>query len=205
MLIYFTAMKVILLDFFEKLTRGFHDAASETRHLEGAMALVKLRGEEQFSNPLRLRMFLKLSLLILQNCLQRNIAPPEDFVLLREKSRRFMDEKDPRWRWGELCLGIGRLRGDLKMGRVVGVKERLEGMEREYNEVGVIMCKLDGKEITLVDEPVNSGIVRLRTSLLVVRGYLDEILREFEERMARRDLDSCLDTQAQAIPDFSKS
>ena len=171
------------------------------------MALVKLRGEEQFSNPVRLRMFLKLSLLILQNCLQRNIPPCEDFMALREKSRKFMDEKDPRWRWGELMANIALLREDMKVGDE-GVLERLREMEREWREVGRIMCDLDGEGVILAsvddDEPVHCGSIRLRTGLRVVRGYLDEILHDCEGRMVARERDSCLDTQAQAMLDFAK-
>jgi hypothetical protein len=191
---------VLLLDLFEKLTRGIQDSASETRHLEGAMALVQLRSEEQFSSPVRLRMFLKLTLLILQNCLQRKIPPSPDFLVLREKSRLYVvNERDPRWRWGELLAGIVRLREDMREG--VGdmeVLERVREMEKEWAEVGGIMCCLDGVGVKLMDanEEVHCGSIRLRSSLRLVRGFLNDILQECEGKMADSD------TKAQAIPEI---
>lgn len=196
--------KVLLLDLFEKLTRGIQDSASETRHLEGAMALVQLRSEEQFSSPIRLRMFLKLTLLILQNCLQRKIPPPPEFMALREKSRLYVvNERDPRWRWGELLAGIVRLREDMSTG--VGkteVLERVREMEREWAEVGGIMCCLDGVgKVVLLDgeDDWNCGRIRLRSSLRLVRGFLDEILMECG---GMEDKDGDLDTKAQTTPEF---
>jgi hypothetical protein len=192
---------VLLFDLFEKLTRGIQDSASETRHLEGAMALVQLRSEEQFSSPIRFRMFLKLTLLILQNCLQRKISPSPDFIALREKSRLYVvNERDPRWRWGELLAGIVKLREDMRRGlENMEVLDRVTEMEREWAEVGGIMCYLDGMEVKLMDanEEVHCGSIRLRSSLRLVRGFLDEILQECEGGMV--DKDSNLDTKAQAI------
>jgi hypothetical protein len=169
------------------------------------MALVQLRSEEQFSSPIRLRMFLKLTMLIMQSYLQRKIPPPPDFMALRDKSRMYVvNASDPKWRWEELLAGIVRLRGDMRKG--VGkmeVLERVREMEREWAEVGGIMCCLDGvKKAALLDgdEDWNYGRISLRNSLRLVRGFLDEILQECKGRMA--DKDTNLDTKAQAIPEI---
>jgi hypothetical protein len=149
-------------------------------------------------------MFLKLTLLILQNCMQRKISPSPDFMALREKSRLYVvNEKDPRWRWGELLAGIVRLREDMSRGVGKGeVLERVREMEREWAEVGGIMCCLDGMGVKLMDanEEVHCGSIRLRSSLRLVRGFLDEILQECEGRMADKDAD--LDMKAQAITEI---
>ena len=114
-----------------------------------------------------------------------------------------VNEKDPRWRWGELLAGIVRLREDMSRGVGKGeVLERVREMEREWAEVGGIMCCLDGMGVKLMDanEEVHCGSIRLRSSLRLVRGFLDEILQECEGRMADKDAD--LDMKAQAITEI---
>ena len=121
-------------------------------------------------------------------------------MALREKSRLYVvNERDPRWRWGELLAGIVRLREDMSRGlENMEVLDRVMEMEKEWAEVGGIMCCLDGMEVKLMDvnEEVHCGSIRLRSSLRLVRGSLDEILQECEGKMAN------LDTKAQAIPEI---
>jgi hypothetical protein len=152
-------------------------------------------------------MFLKLTMLIMQNCLQRKIPPPKDFMALRDKSRMYVvNTSDPKWRWEGLLAGIVRLRGDMRKGVGKGeVLERVKEMEKEWREVGEIMCCLDGVgKVVLLDEDGdedwNYGRISLRRSLRLVRGFLDEILQECEGRMVDNDAD--LDSNAQATPEF---
>jgi hypothetical protein len=54
-----TLVSVLLLDLFEKLTRTHRSSESWTKHMKGAIELVKLRGDAQFRSVLGLRLFLQ--------------------------------------------------------------------------------------------------------------------------------------------------
>jgi hypothetical protein len=67
-----TLLSVLLLDLFEKITkRSQQSFESLTKHANGALARLKLRGTNQFNNHVGLRLFLQLSSTVLIACIQR--------------------------------------------------------------------------------------------------------------------------------------
>ena len=56
-----TLLAALLLDLFEKITNINHNSGSWMGHVNGALALVKLRGLENFQDPSALRILMRLS------------------------------------------------------------------------------------------------------------------------------------------------
>jgi hypothetical protein len=92
-------LTVILLDLSESLANNDQNSPlkSEMKHVDGALALVRLRGNEQFNDPINLRMFLQLGLNILVRCLQREVEITSELIAPRSIAAQSVDTKDPKW------------------------------------------------------------------------------------------------------------
>jgi hypothetical protein len=76
-----TIASVLLLGLYEALTQGYRKCPdSFIAHNHGAAALLKLRGESQFSTPIGKRIFAQVSLNMRLNCTDRNVELPADFL-----------------------------------------------------------------------------------------------------------------------------
>ncbi|KAK1761667.1 hypothetical protein QBC33DRAFT_337494 [Phialemonium atrogriseum] len=80
-----TLLSVLLLGLFEAvLFRGRKSPTSWTAHTHGALALVNMRGIEQFRTDLGRKMFLHASQNIRGSCAQMSIDPPRELMELQD-------------------------------------------------------------------------------------------------------------------------
>lgn len=95
-----TLLSVLLLGLFEAvLFRGRQSPTSWTAHTHGALALLKLRGAEQFKTDLGRRLFVHAANNIRASCSQRAMLPPEELTQLQEQA--YADgQLDPRSDFG---------------------------------------------------------------------------------------------------------
>lgn len=106
-----TLVAVLLLDVFERLA-GRGNAVEESfqpkemGHLNGAMALIEFRGEEQFSNSLGLGLFQPLSSAVLTRCLEGEIEVPLQYLALRKMAAGKKDTFDVRWRFEDVVVQL---------------------------------------------------------------------------------------------------
>ena len=113
-----TVLTILLLDLYEKITNTNpeYDGAWAA-HLQGALTLVKLRGNHQFNDPNILRMLVRLSTNLLISCVASNRPIPEELVALRSTiAAHFVLPPDPKWRESDLIIELVRLRQQLKEG-----------------------------------------------------------------------------------------
>jgi len=76
---------VLLLALFEKLTRNDRSSIeAESRHLDGAMTLAKLRGPGELDDPIFKRMMLQLYSMVATNYQDRQIEVPPNIILTRQ-------------------------------------------------------------------------------------------------------------------------
>jgi hypothetical protein len=100
-----TLSAVMLLDFFEKVIHPRQRTlAAWSGHLNGAAALMKLRGQKQFRTEIGLQLFTQMGADILLGCMQRGIPLPEDYVTLRASAVPFLDTTDAAWRLTEVTV-----------------------------------------------------------------------------------------------------
>jgi hypothetical protein len=110
-----TVLTVLLLDFFENLTNDESNSSSPaSKHLDGAVTLLKIRGPKQFEDPVSLSMFQHLSSHLIPSCLERGVAIPNDFLRLRKHASRFTSTDDLEWRLSDVMVQLAALRDGFK-------------------------------------------------------------------------------------------
>lgn len=131
----------LLLDLFEKLTTSRPSTVSTQRaHVDGALALVKLRGLEQFTDASSVKALLRLALNIIVTCIHNVVRVPEDMYAIRAHLAQFTDVSHPKWRLTDVILDItdlmcdaneGLATGEEKLERCIDLERRLEIIEDE--------------------------------------------------------------------------
>jgi hypothetical protein len=86
-----TLIAVMLLALFEKKTKGYQDwdddkIQAEKRHIDGAIAIAKLRGSAQFDNPISRSVFASLDSIVVTSCKERGCDVPTDFRELQAQA-----------------------------------------------------------------------------------------------------------------------
>lgn len=112
-----TLLTVLLLDFYEKLTQHLvNNFRDDSKHLDGALALLQFSGASQFQDAIRLCLFRQVSMAILLRCLRRGDDIPPELLELRKS----VDSIDQDGKLDELLTRFVALRGEARRG------ERLE-------------------------------------------------------------------------------
>ncbi|KAH6678566.1 hypothetical protein B0J14DRAFT_635667 [Halenospora varia] len=114
-----TLSTVMLLDQFEKIIPPPNRSTSAlTNHLNGASALMKMRGPGQFQTKTGLEMFIHMSSHLLVNCMQHEIPLPQDYLNLRTYATNFFDTSDISWRLSQVTVEYIAFRVAIKEGRL---------------------------------------------------------------------------------------
>lgn len=132
-----TLVSVLLLDLFEKLTRTYRSSESWTKHMNGAIELVKLRGKAQFQNVPGLRMFLQLNSTILIGCMQFDVRVSSDLINLRREASRYVNPMDPKWKFSEIVVRFADFRVAMREGRLTG-QDFLDAAQRLESELKAV-------------------------------------------------------------------
>ena len=107
----------MLLDQFEKIIPPTERTTQAwTNHLNGATALMKMRGRHQFETKAGLEMFIQMSSHLLVSCMQHTIPLPEDYLTLRTYATNFLDTNDIAWRLSQVTVRYIGFRAAIKSG-----------------------------------------------------------------------------------------
>lgn len=118
-----TLFAVMILSIFETVAGNNEKSlAAWTEHINGAAALVKLRGEEQFNTQAGKRMFLQVTSNLMLSCIQRTIPMPAHIVTLRKSAESFMDKENPAWRLSGIIIDFTIFRAAIQDREIVGPK-----------------------------------------------------------------------------------
>ncbi|KAH6673320.1 hypothetical protein B0J14DRAFT_47209 [Halenospora varia] len=149
-----TVLTVILLDLFEKITDGAGTEqdggcvmAKEGKHLEGALAIMKLRGKEQFSDPVSLRMFVHLSSNIVSRSLNQDLDVPKDLISLHRHAEKFINTTSLEWRISNLMLALADLKSHIRKGGTAKA-DILQALAEMVNECSKICTAWEQKNIS---------------------------------------------------------
>ncbi|KAF3044769.1 hypothetical protein E8E12_010453 [Didymella heteroderae] len=130
----------ILLDLFEEMTKSFpEDAAPRHAHVEGALALVNLRGIGAFQEGPELRSLLGLSLNATICCLTTRTKVSEPIRAIREHLAQSVNTESMNWKLSNVLMDvldlIADIRTDLapetKAARCTILENRLETIANE--------------------------------------------------------------------------
>ncbi|TVY28724.1 hypothetical protein LHYA1_G002422 [Lachnellula hyalina] len=112
-----TLSAIMLLDQFEKIIPPTaRTTQAWTNHLNGATALMKMRGRHQFETKAGLEIFIQMSSHLLVSCMQHTIALPEDYLTLRTYATNFLDTNDIAWRLSQVTVRYIGFRAAIKSG-----------------------------------------------------------------------------------------
>ena len=113
-----TTLAILLLDLYEKITNKEPNFDGPwAAHLSGALALVKLRGDQQFKDPKVLRILMRLSTNLLISCAASDRPVSAELVALRSNIAAHLSGPcDPQWRESDLVIEFARLRYNIKEG-----------------------------------------------------------------------------------------
>lgn len=100
----------LLLDLFEKITNNEpRHVQSWKSHVNGALALVKLRGLDQFQDPAIIRVLVRLSTNLLISCVATATAVPKELSELRAYAEKYLNIGDPKWDLSALMMNYANL------------------------------------------------------------------------------------------------
>lgn len=106
----------LLLDLYEKFVKPASQTLADPQyaHVEGALALVKLRGVESFPKGRELRSLLGLSMNASICALSAGRPIPPEVIQIRAYAAQFVDTTDPKWRLSSATIQIPGLADDFR-------------------------------------------------------------------------------------------
>jgi hypothetical protein len=114
-----TLIASLLLDLFEKITNNEpRHYKSWIGHVNGALALVRLRGPEQFQDPSALRVLVRLTTNFVISCVASDTPVPNEVSALRAHAGKYLNVGDPKWRLSDLMVHYANLRSDIRRGHL---------------------------------------------------------------------------------------
>ena len=101
-----TLLAIMLLGIFETVTSSQQRSLSAWRsHINGAAALIKVRGPEQLASVAGVRLFMQATVGLMVSCLQVGMTLPEHILALNAEVAKHADLSDPAWRYyGTMAL-----------------------------------------------------------------------------------------------------
>jgi len=148
-----TLLAVLILGTYEMLT----GSASETMHawqghMQGAAALAKLRGPDQFKTKVGIRMFLMLCRSITLSCLHRDVPIPDSLIELRDELEAALVPLNSKFAMASPMYNMLQLRHDIKCGRLSSTQsiiQALLALDDEY--IALVACLPDSSQYNIVE------------------------------------------------------
>ncbi|KAL9583099.1 MAG: hypothetical protein Q9203_005220 [Teloschistes exilis] len=135
-----TLLAILMLDLFEKILHN-DPGSTESRmsHVNGALALVKLRGHDRFQQYISLRLSARLSTSLLISCVAAGAPVPPGLVQLRTELEQFLDKSDPKWQLTGLAIEF------------VNLQSRIRGGSLPRSDAISELSQLDSKLVRLAE------------------------------------------------------
>ncbi|KAF6221981.1 hypothetical protein HO133_001949 [Letharia lupina] len=135
-----TLLAIMLLSVFETVTSGRQRSLSAwTNHINGAAAVIKVRGPEQLASIGGVRMFMQVTASLTVSCLEVGMALPEHILALNAQITRHADLSDPAWRYYETMMMLTNFRGHVRCGLISNPQEIL-ARALEIDKAALAIC-----------------------------------------------------------------
>ncbi|RDL35817.1 uncharacterized protein BP5553_06429 [Venustampulla echinocandica] len=133
-----TLFAVMVLSMFETITgTDVESIGAWTKHVNGAAALVKLRGMDQFYTDAGQRMYTQVMGNLVLSCLQRTVPVPPEMIELRKEAGKILDKTMQSWKLMEVIIDFTTFRSTYRrstMGRRQIVETALD-IDRRFAEL----------------------------------------------------------------------
>ena len=123
-----TLFSVMILSIFEMIAgSNQHSLEAWTEHINGASALLKLRGPSQFRTRAGQQLFVMVTSNLMISCVQRTIPVPEHIIELRRIAEEIMESDTwPAWQVSEVIFDFANYRAAVRDCQIVGPKAIIE-------------------------------------------------------------------------------
>jgi hypothetical protein len=112
-----TLLATLFLDLFEKITgRQPQNNKSWTSHVNGALALVKLRGLECFQDPSEFHILVRLNNHFLITCIASGSPVSDDLLELRRYVEQRLDVPDYTLQMSDSMIAYAKLQSEMRRG-----------------------------------------------------------------------------------------
>ena len=112
-----TLLAALLLDLFEKITDSEpRNNKSWTSHVNGALALVRLRGLEQFQDPSEFRVLVRLNNHYIISCVASGSLVPDELIAIRAYVEKHLKVQDHTLQLSDLMVHYAKLRSEFRRG-----------------------------------------------------------------------------------------
>jgi hypothetical protein len=116
-----TLFAVMILSIFETVAGSNEESLQAwTEHVNGAAALVKLRGRDQFKTEAGQRMFFQVTSSLMISCIQRTLSMPPHIMELRKAAADVMDTNHPAWILSAVIIDVTNFRSAVRDCQLVG-------------------------------------------------------------------------------------
>ncbi|GAD99924.1 hypothetical protein NFIA_023270 [Paecilomyces variotii No. 5] len=112
-----TLLTSLLLDIFEKITDELRSGISWTSHVNGALALVRLRSLGEFQGRPSVRLLMRLTTNLLISCVASELPVPHELCVLRAHISNYIDDTDPKWQLSDVMVHYANFRHSVLRGR----------------------------------------------------------------------------------------
>ncbi|KEF56215.1 uncharacterized protein A1O9_07796 [Exophiala aquamarina CBS 119918] len=117
-----TLLAVLLLDLFEKITNNNPiSSVSWISHVNGALALIKLRDSIQFQRYIGRRLSFRLTTCLVISCVAANARVPRALKNLRAEIENILHAEDPKWNLTDWIIKTTDFRGAIRNGSLSDV------------------------------------------------------------------------------------
>ena len=112
-----TLLASLLLDLFEKITDSeLRNNKSWTSHVNGALALVRLRGLEQFQDPSEFRVLVRRSNHYIISCVASGSQVPDEVIAIRAYVEKYLNDQDHTLQLSDVMIHYAKLRSEIRRG-----------------------------------------------------------------------------------------
>jgi hypothetical protein len=135
-----TLQAVLLLDLYEKLvSRDPRSATSWLRHMNGAIALIEMRGQRNLDTYVGRRLAQRLYTCLVISCGVAGVRVPGELCLLKDQLDSFYRTEDPKWVATTLNVQAIDFVADVRDGKysgqeIVAQARRLDDLFRDLQE-----------------------------------------------------------------------
>jgi hypothetical protein len=114
-----TLLAIMILGIFETVTGCDQRSLNAwAEHINGAAAVVKLRGLEQLRTPAGRRMFIQVTSSLLISCIQRRLALPAHIIELRAEAAKYINTAEVAWRVLDSLAAFADFRSKTRAGEI---------------------------------------------------------------------------------------
>ena len=114
-----TLLAIMILGIFETVTGCDQRSLNAwAEHINGAAALVKLRGLEQLRTPAGRRMFVQVTSGLLISCIQRRLPLPAHIIELRAEAAKYINTDETAWHVLDSMIAFADFRSKTRTGEI---------------------------------------------------------------------------------------